>query len=536
MSRKKRISVALLIICVLLTGMSKGLLVHAEENVASATDMNSLKTAIKEADEGDTILIFGEIIISNALPDPKGKIIIKRVGESSCLKTYKGVQTDFHNMIFDGSGVKSDDSFITVQGDFNFNDCIFKNCGDLNNFSGSGCVGAAVKVEQGGGTFDNCIFQDNSAIVGGHVAVVGNGTVVFSQCNMTKGKAVSSGGAIAVIGTGNCEIESCIITDNSAGDFGGGISNRGTLTVSESKIFGNTATNGGADIGNEIGSVFTFQDSVEQLQELFVEDNIIIHGWVCDYDFEEGIYIPNVEPTAENALLKLDYEYKQPEPEIPEETEPAEPDPTEPEEQEPTEPVESEEQPTETEEPDESQPEQPPEEEPDPEPGTPDEDDEEPTTPSTSSEPSVNNNSATTTTTTNSNSSTDNSDRSIHSTTTDNSRREEINDSNNTSTINNYYAQDQQSSKGGESVQTIVVPAGSTGSGEPIEQTIRVEAPDSSTGTDGMTLNVNVNVGEGGKPNQEVAASPKKPDGVSWYQVTVLCLLSAILVCMIKKH
>lgn len=64
MSRKKRISVALLIICVLLTGMSKGLLVHAEENVASATDMNSLKTAIKEADEGDTILIFGEIIIS----------------------------------------------------------------------------------------------------------------------------------------------------------------------------------------------------------------------------------------------------------------------------------------------------------------------------------------------------------------------------------------------------------------------------------------------------------------------------------------
>ena len=107
-------------------------------------------------------------------------------------------------------------------------------------------------------------FQDNSAVDGGHVAVVGNGTVVFSQCNMTKGKAVSSGGAIAVTGTGNCEIESCIITDNSAGDFGGGISNRGTLTVSESKIFGNTATNGGADIGNEIGSVFTFQDSVEQ--------------------------------------------------------------------------------------------------------------------------------------------------------------------------------------------------------------------------------------------------------------------------------
>ena len=142
----------------------------------------------------------------------------------------------------------------------------------------------------------------------------------------------------------------------------------------------------------------------------------------------------------------------------------------------------------------------------------------------------------TTTTTTNSNSSTDNSDRSTHSTTTDNSRRTETNDSNNTSTVNNYYAQDQQSSSGGESVQTIVVPAGSSGSGEPIEQTIRVEAPDGSTGADGMTLNVNVNVGEDGTPDQEEEVSPKQQDGASWYQVAVLCLLSAILVCVIKKR
>lgn len=88
----------------------------------------------------------------------------------------------------------------------------------------------------------------------------------------------------------------------------------------------------------------------------------------------------------------------------------------------------------------------------------------------------------------------------------------------------------------GESVQTIVVPAGNSGSGEPIEQTIRVETPDGSTGADGMTLNVNVNVGEDGTPDQEAEASPQQQDGASWYQVAVLCLLSAILVCVIKKR
>ena len=51
-----------------------------------------------------------------------------------------------------------------------------------------------------------------------------------------------------------------------------------------------------------------------------------------------------------------------------------------------------------------------------------------------------------------------------------------------------------------------------------------------------MTLNVNVNVGEDGTPDQEAEASPRQQDGVSWYQVAVLCLLSTILVCVIKKR
>lgn len=544
MNRKKKLLrvVAAVICLVLIMGVNVGIsAADTESNFEMVSDAYELESAIKRADEGDEIILLHEIEISNDLPVPDGKIIITRLDPNSRLITAKGVRVDFQNMIFDGAWMDNQYySFITLQGDFSFKNCTFQNCGDPERTGGGNRIGGAVRVEAGEGTFENCTFTDNNAVAGGHLAVRGDSIVHLNQCAMKNGVALGEGGAVEVYGSSKCYIDSCVITENRAGNYGGGIANRAYAQVSNSKIYNNITPYGGADIGNGIGGTIDLQDSVERLNELFAEDNIIVHGWVCDYDFEQGIFIPDVDPAAENALLKLDYEYKQPEPEIPEETEPTEPEPTEPEEQEPTEPTESEEQPTETEEPDESQPGQPTEEEPGTETETPDDenpDKEEPTTPATPSELSVNNNSTmTTTTTTNSNSSTDNSDRSTHSTTTDNSRRTETNDSNNTSTVNNYYAQDQQSSSGGESVQTIVVPAGSSGSGEPIEQTIRVEAPDGSTGADGMTLNVNVNVGEDGTPDQEEEVSPKQQDGASWYQVAVLCLLSAILVCVIKKR
>lgn len=534
MNRKKKLLrvIAVAICLVLIMGVNVGISAAETEsnNIEDVFDQNDLINAFKGAKDGDIIIIHGEVTAYGDLGIPDGKVTIMRMDADSRLTTHKGVGANFQNVIFDGSWMDNQYySFITLQGDFSFKNCTFQNCGDPERTGGGNRIGGAVRVEAGEGTFENCAFIDNNAVAGGHLAVRGDSIVHLNQCTMKNGVALGEGGAVEVYGSSKCYIDSCVITENRAGNYGGGIANRAYAQVSNSKIYNNITPCGGADIGNGIGGTIDLQDSVERLNELFAEDNIIVHGWVCDYDFEQGIFIPDVDPAAENALLKLDYEYKQPEPEIPEETEP-----TEPEEQEPTEPTESGEQPTETEEPDESQPEQPTEEEPNTEPEAPDDekpDEEDPTTPATPSEPSVNNNS-----TTNSNSSTDNSDRSTHSTTTDNSRREETNDSNNTSTVNNYYAQDQQPSSGGESVQTIVVPAGSSGSGEPIEQTIRVEAPDGSTGADGMTLNVNVNVGEDGTPDQEAEASPQQQDGGSWYQVAVLCLLSAILVCMIKKR
>lgn len=151
-----------------------------------------------------------------------------------------------------------------------------------------------------------------------------------------------------------------------------------------------------------------------------------------------------------------------------------------------------------------------------------------PATPSDSAgNNSGNNTSNATTTTTTDNRTTDNSDNSRYSSTSD---------SNNTSTVNNYYQQEKQPSSSGESVQTIVVPVGNTGNGKPLQQTIRVESPEGSAATgslEGLTLNINVNTA-----SQDQAANtfPVQQSGISWYQAIVLCLLSAILICLLKRR
>lgn len=152
-----------------------------------------------------------------------------------------------------------------------------------------------------------------------------------------------------------------------------------------------------------------------------------------------------------------------------------------------------------------------------------------PEVPSDSTENNGGNNTSnsTNTTTTTDNRTTDNSD---------NSRYSSTRDSNNTSTVNNYYQQEKQPSSSGESVQTIVVPVGNTGNGEPLQQTIRVESPEGTTATgslEGLTLNINVNTAS---QDQAANTSPIQQSGISWYQAIVLCLLSAILVCLLKRR
>ncbi len=543
--------------------MCSGYQARAESSrVLSAYNLRELNSAIEQAKEGDIIQIRGEIDISSDLKIPKERITIQRTSEKDRLITSMGLEIHFQNIIFDGGGIKSTYPILIVQDNSTIENCIFKNCGDPNFSGGIGSIGGAVQLNNGNVIFRECDFAENRAYVGGHVLIGENVIASFFGCTMKNGYA-GSGGAISVAANASCFLEECTITKNSSMDYGGGIANGGYTEISKSKVFNNNTVNGGADIATKIGGTTILEDSIEMLQELFESENVVVHGWVCDYNFDEGIFIPDVEPTTEN-LLKLDFEYKE-QPTTPDETEPTEPEnpdnpdnpdtPTEPENPEnpdqpniPTEPgeneppkdepgtgtdkpAEGENKPSESETlPDNTQnkgDEQPPADNPEEKPGVSGSGNT-PAIPSDSTgNNSGNNTSNATTTTTTDNRTTDNSDNSRYSSTSD---------SNNTSTVNNYYQQEKQPSSSGESVQTIVVPVGNTGNGEPLQQTIRVESPEGSAATgslEGLTLNINVNTAS---QDQAANTSPVQQSGISWYQAIVLCLLSAILICLLKRR
>lgn len=303
----------LLVALLIVTGVKQ--VVYADDSTPtnySATDYSSFKEALEMAKDGDTIMVHNTITIKSDIDigSAEKSLIIKRAtAKSSISFSGGGNNVKLENVIFDGGGYKAISPFVYA-GSYTsvFKNCTFQNCGDCSQYLSCTSYGGAVRVDSGINQFVNCQFKDNAAMTGGHMDIYG-GTVQITGCTFTGGAALSNGGAICVTGdTAQCVINSSIISGNQAGDFGGGISNMGKLTIDDSMIYDNIATNGGADIANKTFGTIELQDTIEQLAELFEPEKILPVAWVCDYDFEENIYIPDVDPYQENALLKLQYE------------------------------------------------------------------------------------------------------------------------------------------------------------------------------------------------------------------------------------
>lgn len=583
MKRKKkwkhRVISLFLITLVIVTGMKK--MVYAEDNQPqhyTVTDYTSFKRAMTYAQDGDVIMIFGKVTLGNTeyVGSNEKHLIMKRNDADSYIYFVAGDAT-FVNITFDGRGVKSSKPFIlTGANTMTFNNCTFQNCSNSDSLlCGAGSEGGTVKVQAGSCVFNDCLFSNNYSLMGGSVWIFGDSQVEINRCIFENGGAGVCGGAVAVASSSaTCEIVDSVVTNNQA-NYGGGVSNAGTLTVTGSKIYDNSAVNGGADIATKITGNTTLTDTVEQLNELFSADNIKVNGWVCDYDFEENIFIPDVDPTQENSLLKLDYEEIKEEPTEPP-TEPTEP-PTEEPGTEPTDPPTEEpgETPPTDETPDQPDKEEPDKEQPDTEepgtkpgdqPSTENPDDggeEEPTTkpesPSTPSNveniitDSNNTDNSTDTVNNNNNSSvvnnndTDRSDNSVKS-----------NDSYTTNTTtNNYYP-----AEGDTLVQqaavpnVIVVRDGDDGNKGNYSESGERSAAVGVTGTDlessqeqvtndnvpnikidAQGVDCNFEYGEDGynisiKANQ---AEQKDEEKISWYQMVQTGLLVAILICLIWK-
>lgn len=327
-----------------------------------------LESALKQAKDGDVIGVSAGIAIKTnvTIGSTDKHVTLKRMTAESYILVSVG-KTTFVNVTFDGASLNSTISFLQSKYEMEANNVVFQNC--------TSNIGGAVSIEDGTATFTNCIFENNTAIAGGHLALKGNSNVIINQCTFTKGTAGNGGAIYVVSANAFCSVLSSVITENSAQDAGGGLANKGQVQIQGTKLYNNYATNGGYDIANLLTGITNLVDSTEELQTLF-GDEFKINGWISD---SSGVFIPDVDLSREDCLLKLDYEEIVEDPSEPSEpTDPGDtedPDDTGGDATDPSEPSEGED-------PDEPSTEEPDTDEDPTEPGTDDGDQDEPTDPS----------------------------------------------------------------------------------------------------------------------------------------------------------
>ena len=559
--KKKKIVVSVLLVCLLCVNLvSMAVKAETTSTIHSVSSWYDFKDAVQYSQDGDIIVVHGEIDLGTdvKIGSSSKHLTIKR-GSADSRIAFEYINEAVTNITFDGGGIASSYSWITSKYETTFTNCKFNDFGNSENYSSSGSVGGAVKIQSGSCVFNDCTFENSYALAGGAIEIQGDSQVEINNCNIKNCGAVTCGGAIDNSSyAATCTITGGTITGNKANDFGGGVSNAGNTTITGTKVYANSAVNGGADVATTISGVTTLTDTVEQLNELFSTDNLEVTGWVCDYDFDENIYIPNVDPTKENALLKLEYSEKQPEaPEPTEPTDPVEPsEPSEPSTDPSTEPST----PTDTEKPDETEPGTEPSET--PEPTQPGKEEPDGKTDQSKSDDAVNtgNSGNTTTDTTNTNISTVSSGDTVNSTTTntttDNSKVNSTGDTSTTTatnTTNNYYQTAtgdtsqpviQDSTPQHENNTYIVYP----NNGDTVTQTdeapkaVKDADPVQNFSIDAKSVDCKIELVDG-KYNITINADQQQTlvddsangSSMDWLQIIQAVLLVAILICLVRK-
>ena len=556
--KKKKIVVSVLLVCLLCVNLvSMAVKAETTSTIHSVSSWYDFKDAVQYSQDGDIIVVHGEIDLGTdvKIGSSSKHLTIKR-GSADSRIAFEYINEAVTNITFDGGGIASSYSWITSKYETTFTNCKFNDFGNSENYASSGSVGGAVKIQSGSCVFNDCTFENSYALAGGAIEIQGDSQVEINNCNIKNCGAVTCGGAIDNSSyAATCTITGGTITGNKANDFGGGVSNAGNTTITGTKVYANSAVNGGADVATTISGVTTLTDTVEQLNELFSTDNLEVTGWVCDYDFDENIYIPNVDPTKENALLKLEYSEKQPE--APEPTDPVEPsEPSEPSTDPSTEPST----PTDTEKPDETEPGTEPSET--PEPTQPGKEEPDGKTDQSKSDDAVNtgNSGNTTTDTTNTNTSTVSSGDTVNSTTTntttDNSKVNSTGDTSTTTatnTTNNYYQTAtgdtsqpviQDSTPQHENNTYIVYP----NNGDTVTQTdeapkaVKDDDPVQNFSIDAKSVDCKIELVDG-KYNITINADQQQTlvddsangSSMDWLQIIQAVLLVAILICLVRK-
>lgn len=265
-----------------------------------------LVRAIDEARDGDVIGIGSNICIEEAavLGNSEKRLTLLRMAEFGYIHVYDSGIVEFKNITFDGNSSIYDNGYIPmiqVNGKVDFEDVIFQNC--YNQWAGG-----AIIAESGEVNIIRCHFTNNQAGEGGHIVVHSSAHVKATNSIFENGVSTRGGGVARIESSydanGEIEFVACKMFENQA-RYGGAIANKGSVKITDSIIYGNTAETG-ADFLNYSGSSFDM-DSIEELVELYATDGIRPLKWENDY-IDKAYIEGDIDKDNPLSAMRLKYE------------------------------------------------------------------------------------------------------------------------------------------------------------------------------------------------------------------------------------
>lgn len=262
------LSLALILSCMVVPALAANTTVSTYDEFVSA---------VNNAADGDTIFVSANITIAQdiTIGNVGKQVTIKSAVSGGHLITVQDCTVTFQSLSFVGNQDYTNTTYINIKSGSHttFNDC---------NFTSIAAASIPVVMDgNNGNTFTRCNFEGNSGVSTGCLSV-SNCTAIFNVCTFINNTATSGVGAVRYFSSqtnsnkylslntctlrgntgttggavftssatgakANSGLNACIITGNSA-ESGGGVNSADTiLTLTDTAVYGNTATQSGAD-------------------------------------------------------------------------------------------------------------------------------------------------------------------------------------------------------------------------------------------------------------------------------------------------
>lgn len=250
-----------------------------DENDASETvsTFEELLNAIVYANENDVIELGArietppELILGRA----DCPVTIRRATSEACLilGDFTAGNIKVQNITFDGAEIQGIFSFVSTSSPTH----IFEKCSFVN------CVadcGPALSITGGDTFISDCYFANNIGPLGAHLRTDGRKAVI-ENCTFTGGYAIYKG-SVFINADEETLLIGCTVSENTAGEQGGGIYVCSALSVTGSKIYGNTVNGVADDITKDYWGRLSLMDDYATLAELYKPDGVIPNRWTVD--------------------------------------------------------------------------------------------------------------------------------------------------------------------------------------------------------------------------------------------------------------